>query len=222
MQRSPKPLEIVVYQDVLCAWCYVADRRLEMVRRELGQIVRWTSRPYALRLKEATPSPQEIEEWVQQVERAQREPEGRELSKDLWVSADPPRSSVPALVALEAARLQGADAVAQLARCMQRAALQHGLNIARPDVTLELASSVGLDMNRFVAAWRSPQTRQLVVEEHRLASTRGVKGVPTLVIGGRWMLSGLRPTREYRRHILDCLGKFDRGDVDPGGPRILH
>src|SRR5919198_325654 len=205
MKRSPKPLEIVVYQDVLCAWCYVADRRLEMVRRELGQVVRWTSRPYALRLKEATPSPQELEEWVQQVDRAQREPEGRELSKDLWLSADPPRSSVPALVALEAARLQGADAVAQLARCMQRAALQHGL-----------------DMNRFVAAWRSPQTRQLVVEEHRLASTRGVKGVPTLVIGGRWMLSGLRPTREYRRHILDCLGKFDRGDVDPGGPRILH
>jgi predicted DsbA family dithiol-disulfide isomerase len=222
MQRSLKPLEIVVYQDVLCAWCYLADRRLEIVRREIGEAVRWTSRPYALRLKDAQPSPQEIHDWVEQVEQAKREPDGRELSKDLWLSADPPRSSVPALAALEAARLQGADAAAQLARYMQRAALQHGLNVARPDVTLELASSVGLDMNRFVTAWRSPQTRQLVLEEHRLASARGVKGVPTLVIGGRWMLSGLRATREYRRHILECVGKFERSDVDPGGPRILH
>ena len=222
MQRAPKPLEIVVYQDVLCAWCYVAERRLEILRQEFGQAIRWTSRPYALRLKEATPSPQELHDWVEDLERARREPEGRELSKDLWMSADPPRSSVPALAALEAARLQGTNVAAQLARCMQRAALQHGLNVARADVALELASSVGLDMNRFSAAWQSPETRKLVLEEHRLASTRGVKGVPTLVIGGRWMLSGLRGTREYRRHILDCLGKFDRGDVDPGSPRILH
>jgi predicted DsbA family dithiol-disulfide isomerase len=222
MQRSPKPLEIVVYQDVLCAWCYVAERRLETLRPEFGEAIRWSFRPFALRVKDAVSTPQELHEWVVQLERARKEPEGRALSKELWLSGDPPRSSIPALTALEAARLQDREAASQLARRMQRAALEHGLNVARPDVTLELASSVGLDMNRFAVAWQSPETRKLVIEEHRLASTRGVKGVPTLVIGGRWMLRGLRAVREYRRHILDCLGKFERGDVDPGGPPILH
>jgi hypothetical protein len=32
--------------------------------------------------------------------------------------------------------------------------------------------------------------------------------VPTLVIGGRWMVCGLREVSEYREHILACLGKL--------------
>lgn len=222
MHRSNKPLQIVVYEDVLCAWCFVAEQRLDQIRREFGDAVRWTWRPYALRLKEAAPTAPELHEWVTQLERARKEPEGRALSKELWLSSDPPLSSVPALTAVEAARLQSSEVANALARSMQRAALEHGINVSRADVALELASSAGLDMTRFVAAWQSQQTQKLVLEEHRIASERGVRGVPTLVIGGRWMLSGLRAVREYRRHILDCLGKHDRGDVEPGGPRILH
>jgi predicted DsbA family dithiol-disulfide isomerase len=103
---------------------------------------------------------------------------------------------------------------------MQRTALELGLNVTRPDITLELASSVGLQMNRFVPAWKSEQTRRLVLQEHRLATARGVRGVPTLVIGGRWMLSGLRDADEYRQHILACLRKFGRGEEESG--QALH
>ena len=28
----PKPLQITVYQDVLCSWCYLADLRLDILR----------------------------------------------------------------------------------------------------------------------------------------------------------------------------------------------
>lgn len=222
MQRS-KPLEIVVYQDVLCAWCYVADSRLDEVRRTFGEAVRWSHRPYALRLKDSLPTQKELHGWVSELERARNEPEGKTLSKELWLAQDPPRSSVPALAALEAARLQGKDLRDELARAMQRAALENGLNVARPDITLELASAIGLDMNRFFAAWSSPQTKKLILEEHKIAADRGVKGVPTLVIGGRWMLSGLREVHEYKDQISTCLQKYERGDAgDGGGPRVLH
>src|SRR5688572_310408 len=108
--RPPKPLQIVVYQDVLCAWCYVAEKRLDEIRREFGEAVRWTWRPFALRLKEAIPTAPELHEWVTQLERARKEPEGAPLSKELWLAGDPPLSSVPALTALEAARLQSGEA----------------------------------------------------------------------------------------------------------------
>lgn len=222
MHRSTKPLEIVVYQDVLCAWCYVADQRLAELRREFGDSIRWSYRPYALRLKEATPSQRELHDWVSELERARQEPEGATLSKELWLAGDPPQSSLPALIALEAARLQGHDARDALATSLQRAALELGLNVARPDVTLELASGLGLDMNRFCAAWSSPQTRKLVMEEHRMASERGVKGVPTLIIGGRWMLSGLRDVREYREHIVACMGKVELARADLPRSGLLH
>ncbi|MBX5480553.1 MAG: DsbA family protein [Myxococcaceae bacterium] len=220
--RPTKPLEIVVYQDVLCAWCYVADARLVEVRRVFGDTVRWIHRPYALRLRDSVPTQKELHEWVAELERARREPEGRALSKELWLANDPPRSSIPALAALEAARLQGREKRDQLAAAMRRAALELGLNVTRPDITLELASSLGLDMNRFFAAWKSPQTRKLILEEHRLASERGVRGVPTLVIGARWMLSGLREVGEYVQHIASCLQKHEHGEPMSGGPQMLH
>ncbi len=224
MHRPTKPLEVVVYQDVLCAWCYVATARMDLLRREFGPTVKWSFRPYALRVKETVPTSRELHQLVSTIERARKEPEGERLQKDLWMSPqqDLPRSSLPSLIALEAARLQGEDAREVLMRSMQRAALELGINVARPDVTLELASSAGLDLGRFTAALESPQTRRLVMKEYQLAAGRGVKGVPTLVIGGQWMLSGLRCLGEYREQILSCMGKRSRGDVESGGDHAMH
>lgn len=209
MKTLHKPLQITVYQDVLCSWCYLADLRLDVLRQELGEAVRWNVRPYPLRVHDVLPTEREKRGLVEEVQRAQRESDATAplLSTDLWLGGDPPRSSVPALAALEAARLQGPQARAFLARAMQRAALEQGVNVSRPDVVFELASRVGLAMNEFSAAFRSEETRRLILDEHRDAAIRGVRGVPTLVIGGRWMLCGLRELTEYREHILACMGR---------------
>jgi predicted DsbA family dithiol-disulfide isomerase len=209
---ASKPIEVAVYQDVLCAWSYLADVRLEGLRAELGELVRWRYRPFPLRVSDTLPTERERRVWLAELERARKEPEplARLLSGELWQAGDLPRSSVPALTALEAARLQGAQARSALARAMQRTALEQGVNVTRTDVVFELASRVGLEMNRFEAAWESPQTRRLVLEEHRLANGRGVRGVPTLVIAGRWMVSGLREVSEYRELIMSCFGKLGR------------
>jgi predicted DsbA family dithiol-disulfide isomerase len=221
MTRSPKPLQIVVYQDVLCAWCYVADARFEVLRAEFGHDVQWRTRPYPLRIQEALPSEKEVSDWLAELERAKKEPEGARLTPELWTAGDPPRSSVNALAALEAAKLQGQEAQTLLARAMQRAALEQGVNVTRRDVVFELASRVGLEMNRFCTVYDSGQTKRLILEEHRLAADRGVRGVPTLVLGGRWMVSGLREVSEYRELIRDCLTKQTLA-APKVADRILH
>ncbi|WP_163787146.1 DsbA family oxidoreductase [Myxococcus vastator] len=223
MKTLHKPLQITVYQDVLCSWCYLADLRLEVLRQELGEAVRWSVRPYPLRVHDVLPTMREQRALVEEVQRAQREPDAAAhlLSTDLWLGGDPPRTSVPALAALEAARLQGPQARAFLARAMQRAALEQGVNVSRSDVVFELASRVGLAMDEFSAAFRSEETRRLILDEHQDATHRGVRGVPTLVIGGRWMLCGLRELTEYREHILACLGKVSV--PRSGSPeRVVH
>lgn len=221
MQRLHRPLQVIFYQDVLCAWCFIADARLEQVRRQLGAAVSWQFRPYPLRITDTLPSPKDVQHWVKEIELAKREPEGQDLSTDLWTSQDLPRSSMPALAALEAAKLQGPELRTALARSLQRAALEQGINVNRPDVVFELASRLGLDMNRFAAAYQSPATGRLILEEHRIAAERGVRGVPTLVIGGRWMLSGLKEVSEYREHLLRCIDKHERSDSG-GESRLLH
>ena len=111
-------------------------------------------------------------------------------------------------------RFQGPSARPLLARSLQRAALEQGVNVSRTDVLFELVGRLGLDTHRFETAWLAAQTRRLVLEEQRLAHARGIRRVPTLVIGGRWMISGLREVAEYRELILACLGKVPRS---PGG-----
>ncbi|PTL84620.1 DsbA family protein [Vitiosangium sp. GDMCC 1.1324] len=210
MKLPSKPLQITVYQDVLCAWCYLADLRLESLKQELGDAIRWRVRPYPLRLQDKRPTEKELRGLTEEVRRAQQEPEpvAKLLTTELWQGGDAPRSSIPALAALEAARLQGPTARAYLARAMQRAALEQGVNVTRTDVIFELASRVGLDMGPFSAAYHSEDTRKLILDEHQVAASRGVRGVPTLVIAGRWMVCGLREVAEYRQHILTCLGKL--------------
>lgn len=218
----PKPLQITVYQDVVCAWCYLAESRLDALRQEFGDTVRWRVRPYPLRIQDTPPSERELRGLAEEVERAQREPDplARNLTTDLWLGGDAPRSSVPALAALEAARLQGPQARAFLSRAMQRVALEQGINVTRTDVIFELAARVGLAMNDFTAAFHSEETRKLILNEHKLAASRGVKGVPTLVIGGRWMVCGLRDVSEYREHILSCMGKL--AAAPRSGSAVVH
>jgi predicted DsbA family dithiol-disulfide isomerase len=218
MTGAPKPLQIVVHHDVLCVWSYIADLRLDAIRAELAQLVRFRFCPFATRPGDALLSEQELELAAKNVEDGRLEAEGKRLSLELWHGADPPRSSLPALIALEAARLQGGDAHHALLRTMQVAALEEGVNVTRADVTFELAGRLGLQMDRFAAAYNSPETRRLVMEEQHLAASRGVTETPALAIAGRWLVTGLHELSEYRQKILDCLGKAQ------AGPRIrsLH
>jgi predicted DsbA family dithiol-disulfide isomerase len=224
MKLLPKPLQITVYQDVLCAWCYLADVRIDSLKQEFGDLVRWRVRPYPLRLHDKRPTEKELRGLTAEVSRAQQEPDplARQLSTELWQGNDAPRSSIPALAALEAARLQSPSARAYLARAMQRAALEQGVNVTRTDVIFELANRVGLDMGPFSAAFHSPDTRKLILDEHELAASRGVRGVPTLVIGGRWMVCGLREVAEYREHIVTCLGKVYTTPRPGAFERVVH
>lgn len=210
MTSPLKPIPVLVYQDVLCAWSYLADVRLERVRERFGATIDWRFRPYPLRIQDSLPSSRELREVRGEIQRARKEadPVAKRLTAELWSGDDCPRSSLLALCALEAARLQGEEKRQQLMRLMQRTALETAINVTRPDVIFELASSASLKMDPFAAAFQSENTRRLIRQEHRLATARGVRGAPTLVIGNRWMMSGLREEREYCEQILACMSKL--------------
>lgn len=221
MSRSPKQSQVLVYQDVLCPWSWLAELRLSPLQRELADVLRFVPRPYPLRPMESLPSEDEIARAVRELQSAAKEREALPLLPDLWTSGDPPRSSIEPLAALEAARLQGEAARLELQARLRQAALEQGLNVTRPDVVFELAARAGLQMNRFAAAFGSPQTRRLIREEYRLARDRGVRRVPTLVIANRWMISGPRETGEYRDLLLACVGKLERART-PALERLVH
>src|SRR5436305_5543381 len=58
-REEPAPVEVVLFHDVLCSWCYVADARLESLRDEYGNALKWSLRPYPLRAESQLPGKKE-------------------------------------------------------------------------------------------------------------------------------------------------------------------
>jgi predicted DsbA family dithiol-disulfide isomerase len=215
---APAEVELVLYHDVLCSWCYVADARLDYLRDEYGPALRWSLRPYPLRPENQLPDKKQRSVLARHLRRLGREQEGKGVKPDLWTGQDPPASSVPPLVALEAALSQGAELQREMLKAMRGAAFLQGINVARRDVQLELASRVGLDLGRFVDELDDPRLEQDVNDAVEEAEALGIRGVPALVIGGEWLMQGCRELSEYRQ-VID---KYLRERVADAQLRIMH
>ncbi len=215
---APVDVELVLYHDVLCSWCYVADARLEYLRDEYGPTLRWSLRPYPLRPENQFPDKKQRSVLARHFRRLGREQEGKGVKPDLWTGEDPPASSVPPLVALEAALPQGEELQRALLQAMRRAAFLQGINVARRDVQLELAAKVGIDLGRFVEELDDPRLEQDVNDAVEEAEALGIKGVPALVIGGEWLMQGCRELAEYR----EVIDKYLRERVASAQIRVTH
>ena len=215
---APAEVELVLYHDVLCSWCYVADARLSYLRDEYGPMLRWSLRPYPLRPENQIPDKKQRSVLARHFRRVSREQEGKGVKPDLWTGQDPPSSSAPPLVALEAALPQGVELQRAFLAAMRRAAFLEGINVARRDVQLELASQVGLDVGRLVECLDDPRLEQEVNESVDEAEALGIKGVPALVIGSEWLMQGCRDLSEYRQ-VID---KYLRERVAAAQVRMMH
>jgi predicted DsbA family dithiol-disulfide isomerase len=215
---DPSGVELVLYHDVLCSWCYVADARLAFLRDEYGPGLRWSVRPYPLRPENQIPDKKQRSVLARHFRRVAREQEGRGVKPDLWTGQDPPASSAPPLVALEAALPQGPELQRAFLTAMRRAAFMEGINVARRDVQLELASRVGLDVGALVDRLDDPRVEQEVNDAVDEAESLGIRGVPALVIGGEWLMQGCRDLTEYRQ-VID---KYLRERVAAAQVRTMH
>jgi predicted DsbA family dithiol-disulfide isomerase len=200
-------IELVLHVDLLSPWCWIAEERIAQAAEGFGRFSELVLSPFPLRPDPRIPSARECRVRVRDLRRAAQEPEGERFTPELWASSDPPASSLPPLVAVAAARLLGPAEERAMRDALRRAALVGGLNIGRMDVVLELAHRLGLDMELFATAALSPATERSVLFRYEAALARGICEVPSLVIGGEWLVSGARTVREYRSILGRYLGE---------------
>lgn len=202
MDRSQDRIELTLYHDVLCGWSWLAEKRLLLLREELGPHLRIRRKPFAVRPEVRHPSKWECVSEASAWRKVGREKDGKGVVPDLWKSNDPPTSSIPPLLALQAATIVGgSEGAERLLGELRSAAFHHGINIARDDVILEIAERCGLPIHRFSNAYFSESARRSVLDQHDDALNRGIDSVPTLIIGDEWLLSGVRTIDEYRSAI---------------------
>jgi predicted DsbA family dithiol-disulfide isomerase len=214
-----EPVSIVLYEDPLSPWCLVAERRVRAALDELqSAFAPLRIEPFPLRAEPRALTPRERRAFVRAAKKAAREPEAAGTTPDLWLSRDPPHSTLPALAALIAARLQGAAREAALLEALRDAALVRGLDATRRDVLLELASAAGLDVARFDAALSAPSTERRVLASLDEALAKGIETVPALVVGDEWLVAGPRSAEEYHK----VLRRYAAARLGIHGVRVVH
>jgi predicted DsbA family dithiol-disulfide isomerase len=192
-------VELVLHGDLLDPWCWIAERRIAAAAAECpGLFMPVAHAALPRRWDACAPSRVERRSLARELKRAAREPGAPPFSTELWAGVHGPFTSAPPHVAVAAARLQGPAQAEALFEALRAAALLSGIDVTRADVIVEIAARTGLDLARFVPALHAPATERALRAEVEDAFELGVHCGPSLVIGEAWLVSGLRPVREYR------------------------
>ena len=174
--------------------------RLEKIAEEFGPscAIEWKAfllRPY--------PEPRTLEQFRKYTESWRRPAADEEAGRfTVWSTEEaPPSHSVPPAVAAKAAARQGEDAFARYHHALMEGYFHQNRNITEPENLVRIAEESGLDVAAFVAAIADPAIAREVVDDHNEAVSLGITGVPTVIVDGRWKVTGAQPREIYRRIV---------------------
>jgi predicted DsbA family dithiol-disulfide isomerase len=212
-------VDIQVWSDVVCPWCYLGKRRLEAAVAEFPGDVTVTYRafqldsspvPAPLPLKEAMAARFGGSERVDQMlghVTALAAAEGLTLHYDRAVAANTFDSH--RLIAWAA----GQDKQADMLDALQRAHFAEGIDIGSHRALVAVAGSIGLDPEAAAAYLDSDAGTSAVNTDLTEARELGISSVPFFLIDGKYAVQGAQDAAT----ILAALEEIARREaVDSG------
>lgn len=207
-----KPLQIDLFADVVCPWCFVGSERLERVLATLGRPARVVHHPFLLnpntppegddvparlRRKYGVP-PEQL--WARLEAEARKSDLELDLSKQRW--------SYPTARAHTLIRHAAAKGTQRgLVRALYSAYFQEARNINDAAVLADVAAPHGFsaeEVGRLIAdAKELDETR----EEALGAAQAGIDGVPFFVFDDRLAVAGAQPEAVLRAAIDQALAQ---------------
>ncbi|GID32744.1 DsbA family oxidoreductase [Paractinoplanes brasiliensis] len=208
-------MDIQVWSDAVCPWCYLGRRRLERAITRLGQPVSVTFRAFQL-----DPSPVPNGVPIKEALAAQLGDRARAEHMFAHVTAIAAGDGLAldfgraiAANTFDAHRLlvwaAGQQRQVQMLEVLQRAHFSLGLDIGSRAVLAELARSIGLDATAYLASEAGTGAVEADLAEAR---ELGITSVPFLMIDGKYAVQGAQApetlvealTEIARREALDA------------------
>jgi len=208
MTKDPG-VQIVVWSDYVCPFCYLEVPVLDQIRRELGDEVAIDWRAFELR-PDPVPTLDPNADYLHRVWNQSVYPMAQERGLGLRLPPVQPRSR-KAHEAAEFAREAGL--LDSMSRALFRAFFEEGRDLADTEVLLDIGQSVDLDRDDLRAALGDGRYTAKVLEDEHLAGQIGISGVPALVISaGRqaYLLTGAQPVETVR----EVIARASREDED--------
>lgn len=213
-----QPMQIEVWSDVVCPWCYIGKRRFEAAlanfeHRAQVKVV-WRSfelDPQAPRSSEDTLHQMLAKKYGMSVEQAAAAnrrvsvlaaQEGLDYHLDL---AHPGNTFDAHRLIHYAASYGLQDAMKER---LMRAYFTEGQPVGDLEVLIRLGAEVGLDTEQTRAVLTGGKYADAVAADQREAYLLGISSVPFFVINGKHGISGAQPVQLYQRALARAWSRL--------------
>ena len=206
-------LDVQIWSDIACPWCYIGKRRFERALADFPQrdqvTVHWRSyqldpslpdhdhRSEVEYLVAAKGLPAHSVEGMISHVAEQAAGEGLEYDFDALVVANSRRAHRVLQAAKRADEADGAGRTDRLKEALLSAHFEGGLNIGDVEVLTDLAEAAGLTADQARAAVGSDDLDDAVARDIAEAAAIGVRGVPFFVFDGKYGVSGAQPPEVF-------------------------
>jgi predicted DsbA family dithiol-disulfide isomerase len=190
-------VDIQVWSDVVCPWCYLGKKRLEKALADFPGDVTVTYRAFQLDPRPSAPAPVRTKDALAAKfgGRAQAEQmfahvtsiaagDGLHLDFDRAMAAN--TFDAHRLIAWAAGQGRQAD----MLDALQRAHFTDGVDLGSHRALAGVAGSIGLDPAAALAYLGSPAGTEAVNTDLAEARELGITSVPTFVIDGKYAIQG--------------------------------
>lgn len=227
-------MEIVVYTDLYCTWCWGSEPVLRKIQEVYRDQVRIRYRMGGL-VEDITRFYDALNEigganWYGQIAKhwfdASRR-HGMPVDERVWHDIkDEFRSTYPANIAYKSAEFQDEELAKKFLRRMREASAAEGQAIHRLKVQATLAQEVGLNRRQFLKNIKNGKAEEAFREDLRECRSKGITGFPTFLIrnnqGQEIVLNGYQPFEVFEQAFRKLAGgDLQQRNIDVDENNIL-
>jgi predicted DsbA family dithiol-disulfide isomerase len=191
-----EPVKIIYFSDILCVWAYVAQRRVDELKRQYGDEIEIETRfcsifgDTATKIGEGWADRGGYEGFNRHLGAVAKQFPDLELNPRLWLEARP-ATSLSIHVFLKAVEIADPSWLDDAALGLRHAFFREGRDIAQWDVQCDIAHALGYDRDPIVRAVHSGAAFARVAADYQEAERLSVQGSPSFVLNeGRQKLYG--------------------------------
>ncbi len=202
---SQKKLQVDVYSDYCCPFCYIGFKRIENLGKEFDLEVEW--HPFEIHPEtpkegfnlEDLPFPSEyLERVTANVNRL-----AAEDGLTLKFSKKLPNTRLALFIA-EFAKKEGK--FDQYHKLIMEKYWEEGVDVGNLSILLDLCESIGLDREKVQEYIKSDEPLKILRDTTDELGAIGINGVPSFKLGGKFIV-GAQPYDVFRRVIRSLIEK---------------